>query len=663
MNEQFFHNTRVLIVDDNADIHADFKKLLSAPDHDQASELAALRAAIFGKQPAGHHPSFDINSAFQGEQAAGMVKAACDEGHPYAVAFIDMRMPPGWDGLRTIQELWRLDHELQIVICTAFTDHPWSAIEEVARGSDRLLILKKPFDVVEVKQLAITLCAKWTLARRAAIKCSELEQAVAARTAELELARHNELLKMENLVASVERRAEELRKTATHDELTGLPNRTLFHDRLSQALAQAARNPDFQVAVLFIDFDRFKLINDSLGHAAGDSLLKLIAQRLSGVLRATDTVSVASTASTAARLGGDEFCLLLSGLRRREDASLVAQRILAELSKPYQVGNRELASTASIGIAVSITGKERAEDLVRDADNAMYRAKAQGKGRFVMFDRAMHQDAMNRLTMESELARTLERNQLRTYFQPIVSLATGEILEVEALVRWFHPERGSIPPGEFIKIAEETGFIEPLGLWVLEEACTNVVRWRKSIASAAGLRVNVNVSNRQLYNAQFPAQVAAVLKKTGLPADALTLEITEHFLMANTDDVHGVLRTLRSLGVRIFLDDFGTGYSSLSMLHTFPLDGLKIDRSFILDSSLRRRFAAIIQTVMNLVYNLNMEGVAEGIESIEHVALLQALGCCKGQGYLFSPPASPDEIERLLRTNFRGWLLPNTSAA
>jgi diguanylate cyclase (GGDEF)-like protein len=662
-------NTRVLVIDDSPEIHGDFARILAGRPAAAggAGELARLRAAVLGKVPgtaADGGQTFAVDGAFQGQEGLEKVRAAVAANAPYAAAFVDMRMPPGWDGLRTLQELWRVDPDLQLVVCTAYTDTPAEELEKIAGDTDRLLVLKKPFDAIEVRRLAATLVSKWNLARAAAVKVNDLEYLVRERTADLELARRKDELRLEELEQAVERRTAALRKAATHDELTGLPNRLLFHDRLSQALEQAARDPNFRVAVLFIDFDRFKVVNDSLGHETGDILLRSIAERLSAALRATDTVTLCQpSASTAARLGGDEFCILLTGLKRHEDACAVADRILQDLERPHEIGGREVHSSASIGIAVNQTGRERAEEMVRDADNAMYRAKATGKGRYVMFDAAMHEEAMVRLTIENDLRRTIDRNQLRTYYQPVVSLVTGEVTGAEALVRWEHPDRGRVSPAEFIAIAEETGFIDKLGLWVLEDACGTLARWRQAMPAAGHLRMNVNVSFRQLQDPRFPDHVAAVLGMTGLPPQLLTLEITETILVNATRTTQQLLARLRAMGVHIFLDDFGTGYSSLNVLNSVPLDGLKIDRSFVLDASGRRRYAAVIHAIMNLVHDLGMDGVAEGVESIEHVALLQSLGCNKGQGYLFSPPMAAAEMEEMIRRSARPWLMADQPAA
>jgi predicted signal transduction protein with EAL and GGDEF domain/DNA-binding NarL/FixJ family response regulator len=673
MSEQQYLNNRILVIDDQPDIHADFKKVLSPGTSGAPAELNRLRSAIFGRQSAqdaAPAPRFQIDSALQGQEGVAKVRDAAAAANPYALAFVDMRMPPGWDGLQTIQELWLADPELQIVLCTAFSDNPWEQIDRVAGSSDRLLVLKKPFDAVEIKRLAIAGTSRWTLARKAALKRVELEHAVAESTAELMLARQQDQLRLEQLEEMVRLRTAELRRAACHDELTGLPNRALFHDRLSRALVQARQSQGEMVAVLFIDCDRFKVINDSLGHQAGDRLLKTIAERLRSALRASDLIhhnpndmeESGPIGSTAARLGGDEFCLLLTGLKRRADVESIAQRILTAFETPCNLG-REVHISASIGIAISEHGMEAAEDMVRDADIAMYRAKSAGRGCHVIFDVSMHAAVMERLILENELRRAVERQELRTYFQPVVSLLTGEIKGAEALLRWQHPTRGLVQPLDFIGVSEEIGLIDSLGLWILEDACTRLTHWKRQFTSAGALTVSVNVSGYQLNDPKFVHYVHEVLGRTGLDPQSLILEITESVLLNSHGQVPAMLNQLRKTGVRTYLDDFGTGHSSLAVLHQFPLDGLKIDRSFVSGDSAPRRFAAIIHSIMSLVHNLGMEVIAEGVETMEQVALLQTLGCSRGQGYLFAQPTNAQDMLDILRAEPKPWIIKRESAA
>ena len=617
-------NYRVLVIDDNRAIHDDFRKILGQGKADPAADLSSVEDAIFGEStpaPLASGGSFEVDSSYQGQEGFAAVEKARRDGRPYAVAFVDMRMPPGWDGLRTVREIWRCDPDINIVICTAFSDHSWTEIEAVDEAGDRLLVLKKPFEPIEVRRLGATLTAKWTLAHQAAMKTAELEGLVDART-------------------------QELHQAATHDRLTALPNRVLFHERLTQAMAMSRRQASNDLAVLFLDFDRFKIVNDSLGHAGGDQLLKGITSRLTSTLRDTDTVAVAN--GLTARLGGDEFCVLLTGLRNNAtDAMIVARRLLDALAEPYEISGCRVQSTASIGIASYCSDYTTADEMIRDADTAMYRAKADGKGRFVLFDTTMHEQAMKRLTVEIELRQAIKQGELETYYQPVVSLATARAIGAEALVRWRHPTRGLISPGEFIPIAEESGLINDLGLFVLEQSARQLATWTAAYPGSE-LSMSVNVSTKQLANPTFVNDVAAVLEKTQVDPKKLILEITETALVGNTGVAARAIDGLQKLGIRVFLDDFGTGYSSLSLLHTFRLDGLKIDRSFMSEAADRRRFAAIVHAVTELAHNLNMEVVAEGIETVEQLVLLQCLRCERAQGYLFSKPINAVDFERIV---------------
>jgi predicted signal transduction protein with EAL and GGDEF domain len=653
-------NRRVLIIDDSPEIHSDFTKILCGPTGRNA-DLARLGAALFGNatpsngqpaKPAATNIRFEVDSAFQGEQAAVMVRAAVAAHRPYAMAFLDMRMPPGWDGLRTLIELWKADPHLNIVICTAYSDHAWTEIDLLAGNTDRLLVLKKPFETIEVKRLAATLTSKWDQSRRAEARTEDLESLVKLRTSELELARMADRQKLDELESVVEQRTAALRRAATHDELTGLPNRALFNDRLSQALERYRRDASHLVAVLFVDFDRFKVVNDSLGHHTGDLLLKSIADRLGKVLRPTDTVIPAPTpgliegeAASAARLGGDEFCVLLTGLKRPDDAAVVADRVIRAMQEPHQIQGREVHSTASIGVAVSTGEAPRAEEMLRDADTAMYRAKAAGRGRFVMFDRRMHAQAMERMAVETDLRRAIDRGELRTYYQPVVSLQSAKLAGFEALVRWDRGDAGVIGPADFIEVAEETGLVSAIGDWVLGEACRQLADWHRRLPQVSDTTLSVNVSPKQLSDRRLPERVGQVLKESGLEPSRLILEITEMALVENAAVAADVVAALKALGVRVYLDDFGTGYASLSCLHRFPLDGLKVDRSFVRDGAVHRRYAAVVYAIAHLAHNLGLDVIAEGVESLSQVALLQSVEIAKAQGYLFAPPLSAQDAE------------------
>jgi diguanylate cyclase (GGDEF)-like protein/PAS domain S-box-containing protein len=430
---------------------------------------------------------------------------------------------------------------------------------------------------------------------------------------------------------------EQLKTLAFRDSLTNLANRARFIDRLDHALARA-ESRGRSVGVLFLDLDNFKLVNDSLGHGAGDRLLLAVAERLQTVVRAEDT---------AARFGGDEFTILLEDVATESDATDAAKRIETALATPFTIDGRELFVSASIGIALSGGRSGGSETLVRNADLAMYRAKLNGKARHETFEGSMEAGALARIELETDLRHALDRNEFRVYYQPIVSLDDGRIVEVEALVRWEHPVRGLIQPGDFIPVAEETGLIVPIGQWVLEEACRQAASWTRKLA-APPLTVSVNLSARQFQHPGLLGDVDRALREAELDPSALTLEITESVVMKEPMAAAAKLREIKALGVRVAVDDFGTGYSSLAYLKDFPVDSLKIDRTFIQGLGEVRDDSAIVRSIVVLGHALHLSVTAEGIETTDQLAHLRALQCDRGQGYLFARPAPADELPPLL---------------
>ncbi len=439
-----------------------------------------------------------------------------------------------------------------------------------------------------------------------------------------------------------ERKTAELRLVhdAFHDALTSLPNRALFMDLLGRAIGRARRRGDYSFALLFLDMDRFKVVNDSLGHPIGDQLLIAIARRLERCVRPGDTV---------ARLGGDEFTILLDDILDAGDATRVADRIQRELNLPFTISGQEVFTSASIGIALSGTAYERPDELLRDADIAMYRAKARGKARYELFDQAMHARAVSQLQIETDLRRAVDRGEFRVVYQPLVSLDTGRLIGFEALVRWEHPQRGTILPDNFVPLAEETGLIVPIGRHVLREACRQIAAWHREFPSPLPLGVAVNLSGKQFRQPDLVDQIAHVLDLYEVPPIALLLEITESVIIDDAEAALTMLDRLRKLGVRLHLDDFGTGYSSLSYLHRFDMDALKIDRSFIAAMGERGENSEIIRAIVSLARNLDMEVIAEGVERPEQLAILRSLGCEVVQGFLFSHPLDVAEAAALLR--------------
>jgi len=435
---------------------------------------------------------------------------------------------------------------------------------------------------------------------------------------------------------------ERLLHDALHDALTGLPNRALFVDRVKSCFSRLQRHKEFLFSVLFLDLDRFKMVNDGLGHVVGDKLLVEIGHLLQSCIRPEDTV---------ARIGGDEFTLLLSDIDDLASATRVAHRIHNALTVPFKIDGHEVYTTASIGIALSTAAYAKPEELIRDADTAMYRAKASGKARHQVFDTSMHERAVAMLKMENDLRRAVERGEFVVYYQPIRSIPNATIVGFEALMRWKHPERGIVPPMDFIPVAEETGLIIPIGWWVLHESCRQMREWQQQLQLPESLSISVNLSSSQFSQADFISQVVGILRETRLQPKSLNLEITETVVIENPAFAHETIRQLRSMGVRVCIDDFGTGYSSLSYLLRYPIDTLKIDRSFVSGLGSGIGNAAIVQTIVSLAHNLGMDVVAEGVETEEQLVHLAGIRCEHAQGYLFSKPVESAKALELVKEN------------
>jgi len=443
------------------------------------------------------------------------------------------------------------------------------------------------------------------------------------------------------------------------DALTKLPGRAFFVDRLNRCLAYARQRPDFNFAVLFIDLDGFKNVNDSLGHAAGDKLLAEMARRLDSSVRFSDSVGrmeshqASADSHTVARFGGDEFTILLPHLRDISDSVQVAERIRAAVRKPYEIDGHELYVDASIGIAGGSTDYTTAEEILRDADTALYRAKALGKGRYETFDAKMRERALSRIATESALRAAVGNGQLRVYYQPIVRLDTGALAGFEALIRWLHPERGLLLPSEFVPLAEESPLIVNLGRWVFAEVCRQLAVWRDARLSLDGLRVAVNLSSREFRQPDLTEFVAQTLESHRLNGDQLELEITESTAMDGADTVVERLSALRNLGISLSLDDFGTGYSSLAYLHRYPIDRLKVDRSFVATLSESNERRSIVRAILTLAGHIGVDVVAEGVSTPDHREILRSMGCLLGQGHLFSWPLGSELATRLVEARTR----------
>jgi predicted signal transduction protein with EAL and GGDEF domain len=661
-------NARVLVVDDNPAIHDDIRKSLTGVNTG-VEELDALEASLLGAgRQQETEPAFEISSAFQGAEALERVIAAREQGRPFALAFVDVRMPPGMDGVETTARLLEADPELSVVICSAYSDHSWEEMTARIRNTDRVLILKKPFDTIEVRQLAHALRARWQLARLATMRLEELGEQVRRHTDELEAAKRRleeEARAREQVLAQLAESNEQIRALAFQDGLTGLPNRRVLHDNLEKLLARSSRRQT-EFAVLFVDLDNFKRINDTVGHHGADEVLRQLATTLGELIRAEDvlalyvrqgvepdaTASFASILdSVVSRVGGDEFVILLPELRDRFAAGTVANRILERLDRPFSVGDTQVFVTASIGIATYPADGTTAEVLLRNADTAMYHAKQQGKAAFQYYSREMNAASMQRLKLESGLRHALDAQQFELHYQPQVEMETGRIMGAEALLRWRDPDGNYIPPGTFISIAEDSGLIVRLGEWVIRESCRQVLEWQR--AGLAPPPISVNVSAVQFRRQNLAAVIGNALRESGIDARLLKIEITESSLMRVREAGTRVLHELRGMGVEVSLDDFGTGYSSLSYLRTFPVDLLKIDRSFVAAMLHDEKTAAVIEAIINVTRVLRMKVLAEGVERQEQFDYLRGLGCDFVQGNLVSAALSAREFGRLLAARRR----------
>ena len=859
---------RVLAIDDNHNNLQLYHQVLvgETTADGTARRLDSLEAALFGSQPATpgrERPRFALSLCSSGQDGHDCMLRARAAGRPYALAFVDMRMPGGWDGLETIEALWREDPELQVVICSAYADYSWEDISTRLGRSDRLLILRKPFDPSEILQLACTLCEKWQLQRARREQLSQLERHVAQRTRHLQSAleqrRHaeQELLQffqlspdvlcvlddqgrfvrlspaIETLLGyspeelqgqyfaqivdpldrplaadclpslaspaqdadlllrcqgrdgashwlewrfssashggllygngrdvSARQAAEDVRKRlavvleatsdivafsdaqgrlhylnrkgrelaglneqqvagqdfadfqqawasplireqalpcalaqgmwrgestlrcadgralavsqvieahrgvdgevefiscimrdiserqayeaqlqhqATHDGLTGLANRTLFMDRLRQALAQARRHGR-EVLVAFIDLDRFKLINDSLGHAAGDKLLKALSQRMAGCLRDTDTL---------ARFGGDEFVLLLPDLTQANDGMPLLERLFAALGEPLQLAEQRLQVTCSLGCSAYPADGADADELLRCADSAMYRAKELGRANLQLYNAELRARVDERLLIENALRHAIDHDELSLHYQPQIDLRSGRIQGLEALLRWQHPQLGAIAPARFIPIAEETGLIEAIGRWTLYRACEQLLQWQRQ--GLAPLRVAVNLSARQALRPGLVEMIGQCLADTGVDPRWLELELTESASMDDPERVIPLMQQLRQLGISLALDDFGSGYSNMRYLQLFPVHKLKLDGSFIQGITQDAGSMAIVDASIAMAHRLGLKVVAEMAESAGQVIQLAAHGCDQVQGHYFSRALPPEQLEALLR--------------
>ena len=608
---------RILVIDDNPSIHDDYRKILAGH---AAGKVSAAEAALFGEQPpAVERPTFDVDSAMQGRDGVERARAALTEGRPYSVAFVDMRMPPGWDGVETIEHLWAVDPEIQVVVCSAYTDYDWLELLTRLGHSDKLIVVKKPFEPIEILQCASALSRKWANARALKQHVESLERVVTDRTRGLEAANRK------------------LRHLASHDSLTGLPNRLLLDDRISQTIAQADRQ-SHEFAVLVIDLDRFKVVNDSLGHRAGDELLREVAQRLKSAVRTVDTT---------ARLGGDEFVILLGPPITESEAYAVAHRVIELMEPSMRLLGLDVHTSPSIGMAFYPHDGRTADTLLARADAAMYTAKERGRNNVQRYAAGMSAGTQDRVRLESELHAALHGGQFELLYQPKVDTATGRINSAEALIRWRHPERGLLLPADFIGIADDCGLLDDIGEWVLHEACRQAKAWQDE--GLPRMRVAVNLAPSQFRLTNLVDQIRRALDAVQLDPQLLEVELTESAVMSDAEESILILEAISSMGVLVSVDDFGTGYSSMSYLRRFPIDKLKIDRCFVEEMTRRSEDASIVRAIISLAHSLRLKVIAEGVETPEQLALLADLGCDQYQGFFFSPAIAADQFTALVR--------------
>jgi len=736
-------NLKIIVIDDNIEIHKDFIKILMKNNQKDDADLASMDQALFGDGDIAESsllPKFIIETASQGQEGVEKIRSAIENGRPYSLAFVDIRMPPGWDGVQTIKHIWELDKNIQVVICTAYSDYSWEETIKELGQTDNLLILKKPFDNIAVRQLACALTRKWQLMKDSSDYSTSLEKRVEERTQSLShsLLRMratiessadgiivldtdevvydfnskfiamwkmpdsitqtkdfnlfckyiNTLLEPDHSVFSlieeisnnadktafgvlklkdkqvyeyytqpytldsklksrvwsfrnITHRAfleQELQHKATHDMLTGLPNRVLLLDKMKSSI-QLADKEENKFGVFFLDIDRFKLINDSLSHEAGDEVLRQVANRFQSIIRKDDTL---------ARLGGDEFVVVINSIKNKKDLTAFANKILDVLKSPLNVHGHELLITTSVGISVYPDDGENIEDLLRNADNAMYLSKELGANQFNFFTEELNEKNINKLEKEAALRQALAHNEFTLYYQPQVELKTGKLVSVEALIRWNHPTKGIILPMDFIPLAEESGLIVPIGEWVLRTACAQIKAWQDF--GLPPLRVAVNVTTKQFRLYGFANTIKSILEEYDLDPKYLELELTENMIINNLDMIN-MIDEIKKIGVQIALDDFGTGYSSLNYLRVIPVDRIKIDKSYVQNIDSERGDDVIIQAIIAMAKSMNLEVIAEGVETKRQMDFLQKEKCQDVQGYYFSKPLSSTDCEEYLKNS------------
>ncbi|GAC1029383.1 EAL domain-containing protein [Pseudomonas sp. No.21] len=602
-------NRRVLIIDDTPSMHEDYRKILS-PEATQG--LSSMESLLFGVAQPTPSTRYELDHAYQGKDGHALAEQALAEYRPYAMAFVDMRMPPGWNGLETIERLWRLDPDLQIALCTAFSDLAWDELSERLNLNDRLLVLKKPFDAIEIRQIANTLTAKWQAMQENKIRVKALE-------------------------ITIEHRASELLKLAHHlqyDALTGLPNLNLLRDRLVRCIRTS---PTSGFSLLYIGLDRLKHINNAWGYPFGDAVLQASGTAIQRALKDEDVLY---------RPGSDQFVVVGDFAERGGDTVFSAQ-LLAAIATPRLIAGEVLAVTASIGVSRYPEHGDDPRMLIKRAETAMHEAKGQGRNTARLYDPMLKQRARDQQSLEVAIRRALENDEFVLHYQPKIDLRSGRVIGCEALIRWFQPNGEAIPPTRFIPVAEESGLIVPLSRWVLKEACRQTHLWH--LHGLGPLCTAINLSPVDFRQGDFLPALKRVLESSGVDPGCIELEITERLLVQDHEGSALVLQGAKSLGVRLAIDDFGTGYSNLGYLKLFPVDTLKIDQSFVRDIGVHEKDAALVAAIIAMSDSLGLTVTAEGVETAEQLEFLTSRHCDEAQGYYFSRALPAAEFAEFAR--------------
>lgn len=620
---------RILLIEDNVGIHKDFSRAFQV----QASDplLDSTKKMLFGKtaKPSSCSESeapFLIHSAYRGREAIDMVRKCLLAGEPYDVVFIDVYLPHGLQVVETVKELWQIDPDLQVVIFSAQINYSWEKIAAQLNGSKNCLLLRRPFDAIELRQLAHVLVWKKELKEQVRYQVESSEHLTIE---------HN--IKIEKITA-------ELQHQATHDSLTGLPNRILLIDRIQQAMAQAKRYGMY-AGVLFFDIDNFKQINDSLGHNAGDTVLKEVARRLHKVVRESDTL---------ARLSGDEFVAVFVCHPREDHFITIANNFMRQLQHPYHIKNHAVSLTASIGISIYPTHGLDVISLLKNADSALYKAKEE-KNTCLLYRGDFNKHILQRMNLAGTLAHAIDRRELLLYYQPIMDLKTESISCVEALLRWRHPTLGLLSPLEFLSVAEEAGLIVTINDWVLRKACSQVKAWMAK--GMPPVRVCVNISNQQFKKENFVESIESILAETNFDSNFLELELKESMLVGKTNEIRKKMQELRNMGVHLVIDDFGAGIASLNYLRQFPFEKIKIDRRVIQGIEDRPEDMAVIEAIIAWSKSMRIQVVAEGVETFGQLDFLRTQASDQVQGYIFHKPLDENLCFRLLQKRAVGSFL------